>query len=85
MRHVRITANMPAMTTTCPKCGGSGKLADPRDEGAAVRRMRLAAGLTLRAVAQRAHLSAAYLCDLELGRRAWNAGNRARIRRAIEA
>lgn len=40
--------------------------------GAAMRKRREAAGLSLRALGERLHLSAAFLSDLELGRRPWS-------------
>ena len=53
----------------CPKCGGSGKVDDPRAIGEDMRKRREASGLSLREVARRIRTSAPYLCDLELGRR----------------
>ena len=44
--------------------------------GKAMRKLRQKAGLTGREVARRMNLSAAYVSDLELGRRGWNAERR---------
>jgi predicted transcriptional regulator len=56
----------------CPRCNGTGRLTDDKVTGARMRAMREGKGLTLREVARRMGFSAAYLCDLELGRRIWN-------------
>jgi transcriptional regulator with XRE-family HTH domain len=48
-----------------------------------MRRLRLAQAMTLRDVAKRAGISPAYLCDLELGRRAWNTSIRVRVVKAV--
>lgn len=67
----------------CSRCGGTGVEIDDQATGSKLRadRQRLA-GLTLREVARRMGLSAAYLSDLELGRRRWNAGLIERYREA---
>lgn len=57
----------------CPECGGGGCVADPLAIGGRMREMREKARLTLREVARRLGLSAMYICDLEHGRRGWNA------------
>lgn len=49
----------------CPRCNGSGLVA----QGSSLRRLREDAGLTLREVARRMGYSAAYVCDIEHGRR----------------
>jgi cytoskeletal protein RodZ len=56
----------------CGTCGGSGKVPDPVFVGQKMRRLRNSEGKTLRAVARAMNLSAAYLSDLELGRRGWS-------------
>lgn len=45
---------------------------DDRALGADRRKYRKKFGLSLRALAREMGCSAAYLCDLELGRRSWN-------------
>ena len=69
----------------CPRCGGSGKVMDDKKIGALMRDIRKKAGVSLRAVALQLGLSAAYVCDLELGRRGWNAEKRKKYREAVEA
>lgn len=51
----------------CPKCGGKGKLAIVNGEF--LREHRQHQGISLREIARRMGLSAAYLSDVELGRR----------------
>lgn len=53
----------------CPTCGGCGKVQDAAQVGARFRALREERGLTLREVARRAGFSAAYVSDVELGRR----------------
>lgn len=60
-------------TVICPTCEGSGRLPDQRDIGRAMRARRVKADLSLREVARRMALSAAYVSDLELGKRGWRA------------
>ena len=55
----------------CPKCGGDGSIRLVRPEW--LRAQREKAKLTLREVARRLEFSAAYLCDVEHGRRACSA------------
>lgn len=49
----------------CPRCGSPERVINPKW----LRAVRLAAGLTLRAMATRSHVSVPYLCDIEHGRR----------------
>lgn len=58
------------MTMTCPKCDGTGQVIDPRMLGQKMRQLRERQGVTLREIARRLDLSAPYVSDLELGRRA---------------
>jgi len=51
----------------CPKCGGSGHIADIDRE--ALRTIRQDSGLSLKKMAKRIGVSAPYLSDIELGRR----------------
>jgi transcriptional regulator with XRE-family HTH domain len=63
------------MTNTkmkCDKCGGTGKIESPVLAGSFRRKIRKQYGLTLRAVATKMGVSAAYVSDLELGRRNWS-------------
>jgi transcriptional regulator with XRE-family HTH domain len=59
-------------TEPCPQCNGTGRCLDDRAVGAAMRQVRIAAGLSLRGVAKRLGVSAPYVSDLELGRRNWS-------------
>ena len=56
----------------CQRCGDSGQIEDDHDIGAKMRSLREENGVTAREMARRLGLSAAYICDLELGRRRWN-------------
>lgn len=56
----------------CPHCSGKGKVADDAALGAEMRKLRVAAGISLRGMAKRLGLSAPYVGDLELGQRAWH-------------
>lgn len=47
------------------------EIVDPEATGAAMRKRREDAGVSLREMGRRLGVSAAYLSDLELGRRAW--------------
>lgn len=64
----------PKGTKECPRCGGTGFVADPAYHGKEARARRKQAGLSLREVARRMGFSVAYVSDLELGRRGWNDG-----------
>lgn len=52
---------------TCQTCNGDGHVA--RIDGIAIRRLRQDAGYSLRTMADKLGISAAYLSDMELGRR----------------
>lgn len=56
----------------CPRCGGTGEIESDREVGERMRSLREGKGLTLREVSRRMGVSAAYVSDLERGRRAWN-------------
>jgi len=60
-------------TKSCPTCGGRGTVSNPVEIGAALTELRKAAGLSCREMARRMNFTAAYICDLEHGRRAWKA------------
>lgn len=62
----------PMKTIKCPKCNGTGRVPDDRAIGLAMRRLRESKEISLRALARRLEVSAAYLSDLELGRRHWH-------------
>jgi predicted transcriptional regulator len=59
-------------TRPCKWCNGTGEIENAAYRGQEMRRKREAADRTLREVARRMELSAAYISDLELGRRAWS-------------
>lgn len=61
-----MTATIP-----CPRCNGTGRAPDWRIFGAKVRAARKRKRLGLNECARLAGCSAAYLSDMELGRRAW--------------
>lgn len=65
---------MNKTTMKCQRCGGTGKVQDPRLLGAAKRKARETAGVTLRSLAKAMTFTAAYISDLELGRREWSNG-----------
>jgi predicted transcriptional regulator len=55
------------LTLPCPRCDGRGEL--ERVDGASLREIREESDLSLREFAERIGLSAAYVSDVELGRR----------------
>lgn len=63
----------------CDKCGGTGQLLDP----IRLKRQRRRAELSQRTMAKRMGITASYLCDLEHGRRDWNAQLDERFRAAL--
>lgn len=67
----------------CPKCYGSGRIKDPVAQGQMMRAMRKATGKGLRETAALMGVSAAYVSDLELGRRAWNESITKRYKEAV--
>lgn len=69
--------------TLCGVCGGRGYVLDPKAEGAEWRARRKRRGESLRSLAQAIGYTASYLCDLELGRRKWNAALRDAYREAL--
>ncbi len=64
-----MTADNQTITSllVCPKCQGKGVITTIDSDK--LRRMRKAAGFTLRQMARRLYFSAAYISDIELGRR----------------
>lgn len=69
MRCMRIQKTLP-----CVKCNGIGEVENAAYRGQEMRKLRQTAGLSLREVARQMGRSAAYISDLELGRRGWNTG-----------
>jgi Ribonuclease G/E len=57
---------------TCPRCNGKGVITDDAQTGRRMRTLRESKKISAREVARRTGFSAAYICDLELGRRIWN-------------
>jgi predicted transcriptional regulator len=70
-------------TQPCQHCGGTGQVLNDADVGAKLRRLREDSGKSLRDVAKALGLSAAYVSDLELGRRRWTAEKADRYARAV--
>lgn len=68
----------------CQACGGRGVVQDPRVTGSIYRNQRLQTGISLTAFAHRLHFSAAYLSDLELGKRNWNTNLESQYRAALK-
>ena len=71
-------------TTICPRCNGTGHIADDRAIGQEMRQLREAKQISLREIARRMHYSAAYLSDLELGSRHWNTKVTNQFKAALE-
>lgn len=63
-------------TKPCPRCGGSGKIADDREIGAYLKAKRQRAKLRQKHVADRMGVSVPYLSDLENGNRQWSGERR---------
>lgn len=74
---------MTALQMPCDKCSGTGLVNDPRVTGQLLRKEREQAGVSLRALAGKLEVSAAYLSDLERGRRNWSEGKIAGYRRIL--
>ena len=62
---------MVLKTTTCHRCGGSGKLLDSFKVGALMREIRSNKGYSLYDIARRMEFTPPYISDLELGKRQW--------------
>lgn len=69
----------------CERCGGTGKVQDPREQGKQMKAMREAKGVSARSVAQALGFSAAYVSDLELGKRAWSGELIGRYKLAVKS
>lgn len=79
------TMNESLITVPCDKCGGSGRLPDNQQIGKQMRQARELSGHSQREVARRMGFSAAYINDLEFGRRRWTPRASEIYRRAIKA
>jgi DNA-binding transcriptional regulator YiaG len=62
-----MSSRLRTLKAPCPRCDGRGEL--ERVDGASLREIRENAYLGLREFAERIGLSAAYVSDVELGRR----------------
>lgn len=71
--------------TVCKYCNGTGEEPDQAAISTERRAARVGGGVSLRDVAGRMGFSAAYISDLELGRRKWNAFLLDQHQRAIVA
>lgn len=60
-------------TKTCPKCKGSGKVADLRSQGQVLRRLRETSGITVAELARRMAVTTEYIYLIESGQRNANA------------
>lgn len=67
----------------CPRCGGSGKVQNDSQIGAQMRILR--GSMSLRELGAKLGFSAAYLSDLELGRRRWSAKLQESYRAIVKA
>jgi predicted transcriptional regulator len=67
MRVMRIEKTRP-----CEWCNGTGQRENAAYRGQEMRKLREASGMSLRRVAELMEFSAAYISDLELGRRDWS-------------
>jgi len=56
----------------CPKCNGSGVVADQKEVGRKMRSLRVKQGIGLRAMARCMGISHGHLWQLESGRRSWS-------------
>lgn len=68
--YLKIMADFP--THCCPECNGKGEVLDDEAIGKEMRFRRETTKLSLRETARRLGFSAAYISDLELGRRGWS-------------
>jgi transcriptional regulator with XRE-family HTH domain len=59
-------------TNKCPYCDGTGRVIDNKVMGQEMRALRQRKGVSGRTLATAMGISAAYLSDLELGRRNWH-------------
>jgi len=68
----------------CPHCDGTGETEDPRVIGLRMRVKREAAKISLRSLADVMRVSAAYVSDLELGKRSWRGDTTERYLNALK-
>ena len=67
-----VVEEVQVPTVPCERCGGTGQRPDDPKVGNLMRQRREKTGISMREVSRRLKFSAAYVCDLELGRRAWS-------------
>ena len=66
-------------TEVCPECGGAGRVDTPETIGERIRHTRKRLGLSLRELARRVGISAAFLSDIEHGRRGMSGATEAAV------
>jgi len=64
--------NAERFKAVCPNCNGSGQTFNDRAIGQEMRRLRGTRNVSLRGIAAKLGFSAAYVSDLERGRRGWS-------------
>ncbi len=69
----------------CPRCNGMGQVTDDKAVGEEMRAQRKARKVSLREIAKRLKWSAAYVSDLELGRRTWTNDKCVKYGKALNA
>lgn len=67
----------------CQRCNGTGFEPDPAAIGKSMRKLREISGKQQKEVAKAMGISAAYLSDMELGRRDWSADTIAKFKKAL--
>lgn len=70
-------------SVSCPRCEGTGRIVDDSSVGRIFRQLRQRKGISLREVARRIKLSAAYLSDLERGHKHWSLSLRGKYALAL--
>ena len=74
---------MISRTNLCPLCGGTGRILNDAFIGKEMRQLRQSKNITGRELARRLKLSAAYISDLEKGRRKWRAELQEKFKQAL--
>lgn len=69
----------------CKRCNGTGLEPDQSETGKQMRATRTDAGKSLREVAATMGISAPYLSDMELGRRAWSSETITKFNTALKS